>query len=143
MRQTGDEARDGAGRDGVTILPPGTPGGEDARQVRAPGWIGRNRALLEQARRLAASAAMLAPPPARVPLAAGCLAIDGVLLAEEARTGGMDAATVSVRAAGLVLESGALVASTRLAPALLARNGARILMARRVLARIEAAGRRG
>jgi hypothetical protein len=138
MRDSGREDGRGTAAE-AEILPPGAPGGESARRVRAPGWIGRNRGLLEQARRMAASAAMVAPPPARITIAAGCLAIDGVLLAEEARTGGMDRATVSIRAAGLLLESGTLVASTRIAPGLLSRNGARIMLARRALARLERA----
>lgn len=121
------------------ILPPDAPGGERARRVRPAGWIGRNRTALLEARRLAAGIAMLAPPPARIPLALGCLAIEGVLLAEEARTGARDGRGVGLRAAALLLETGTLVAATRLAPAALARGAPVLVAARRVVARIEAA----
>lgn len=109
-----------------------------ARDV-TPGWIGRNRAALAELRRLAASAAIVAPPPARIPLAAGCLAIDGAFLAEEARTGRLPVKTVAWRAVGIALESGTLLASTRLAPQVIARNAARIVAARRLFERLDRA----
>lgn len=123
---------------GPHVLADEAPGGEDARTVREPGWIGRNRAALTRARAIAASAVMLAPPPLRIPLAAGCLAIDGVLLAEEARTGALPRQDAGMRAIGLVLESGTLLAATRFAPAVLARNASQIVAARRLLGRMEA-----
>ncbi len=120
------------------ILPPGAPGGERARRVRAAGWIGRNRAALEGARRLAENAVLFAPLPARLPLAGACLAIDAALLAEDARTGAVAGREVGMRGAGLVLESATLVAATRRAPAALKAAAPRLLALRRAVARIEA-----
>ncbi|MDT8345138.1 MAG: hypothetical protein RQ752_11995 [Thermohalobaculum sp.] len=124
------------------ILAPGTPGGEQARRVRGPGWISRNRAALAAARRLGATVVMVAPPPARIPLALACLAIDGALWAEEARRGARDdGAGLALGGAGLALEAVALAAAMASAPAALARHAPRILAARRILARIEASRR--
>lgn len=120
------------------ILPPGTPGGEDARRVRGPGWVSRNRAALATARRLGATVVMVAPPPARIPLALACLAIDGALWAEDARRGGRDGTGLALGGAGLALEAVALAAAMASAPAALARHAPRLLAARRILARIEA-----
>ena len=119
------------------ILPPGASGGEDARRVREPGWVARNRETLERARRVGASVTMVAPPHARIPLALACLAIDGVLLAEEARLGGLTRQKLSLRAAALVAEGGSLIASAAWAPRAMARHAGRISAVRRVLSVVE------
>ncbi|MGF1447412.1 MAG: hypothetical protein ACFBRM_14610 [Pikeienuella sp.] len=123
--------------DGPQIIPPGQPGGEGARRVRAPGWIARNRARLEQAKALGAQAVLVAPLPARVPLAGACLAIDAALLAEDARTGAIPRNKLGLRGAGLALEAVTLVAATRRAPTALKLAAPRLLAARRLLTRLE------
>lgn len=119
------------------ILTPGAPGGEDARRIRGPGWITRNHARLATARRLGASAVIVAPPHARIPLALACLAIDAALWAEETRRGTRARLDLTVSGAGLALEAAALAAATAAAPAALARQAPRLLAARRLLARLE------
>jgi len=123
------------------ILDRDDPRGGDARTVRGPGWIGRNRDGLLELRRIAATAIMIAPPPARIPLMGACLAIDGALLAEEARTGAVAGRQIGGRAAGIALESATLLAATRYAPRLLAQNAGRIAAARRLFSRVEGARR--
>lgn len=124
--------------DTIEILPPGASGGEKARRVRDPGWITRHRETLLSARRLGASVVMFAPPQARIPLAAACLAIDGLLLAEEARRGERGRGSLALTGLGLALEGGGLVAAMASAPATLARQAPRLMAARRILARFEA-----
>lgn len=119
------------------ILPPGTPGGEEARRVRGPGWVSRNREALATARRLGAAVVMVAPPPARIPLALACLAIDGALWAEEARRGARDGAGLALGGAGLALDAAAMAAAMASAPAALARQAPRLIAARRILAQLE------
>jgi len=124
------------------FLFPGTPGGEDARRVRGPGWISRNRGEISAVRRLGASAVMFAPPHVRIPLALACLALDAALLAEETRRGARAGKDLSLSGAGLAIEAAALIAATASAPAALARQAPRLLAVRRILARFEDAGAR-
>jgi len=126
--------------DDIEIMPRGSTAGDDARRVHGRSWVGRNRETLLRIRRIVASATMFAPPPARIPLAFGCVAIEGVLLAEDTRRGLVAHHHLALRTAGLVLEGGTLAASAAWAPKALARNGARLAMARRLIDRIERRG---
>jgi hypothetical protein len=104
-----------------------------------PGWIGRNRQAIERGRRVARALVLVAPPPARLALAAVSVAADAVLLADELGRRLEDGRSGRLRTAALVLEGAAVLAASRLAPARLAANLAGIEAARRVLDR--AAGR--
>lgn len=115
------------------LLPPGSREGEDARRVRGPGWVTRNREALVRFRGVAASVTMVAPPPARIPLALACLAADGLLLAEKSRLDGRLDGRTALRAAALAVESGAVVASAGWAPKALARRAPQLVALRHVL----------
>ena len=103
-----------------------------------PSWIERNRGFIEQGKTLAQTALVVSPPPARLALAALSVAADGMLLAEDMRTGRIDRDHARWRAGGIALETLALVAASRLAPAVLARNHLRLRKIRDVVARMEA-----
>ncbi|MEM9370103.1 MAG: hypothetical protein AAGA26_02980 [Pseudomonadota bacterium] len=100
-----------------------------------PGWVGRNRAAIEQGRRLSRALVLLAPPPARLALAAVSVAADAVLLADEVKRRLKDRDEGAVRAGAIVLEGAALLAMSRFAPARLAANLAMIEGARAALDR--------
>lgn len=121
------------------VLDKGDPGprGADEEPPR-PSWIERNRGLVEQGKTLAATAVVVAPPPARLALAALTVMADGVLLAEDVRTGKIDRDRARLRAGGIALEGLALVAASRLAPAILARNQTRLKTVRNIVRRMEA-----
>ena len=101
-----------------------------------PGWITRNRATLEQARAVARTMMLVAPPHLRIPLALASLAADSAMLAEDMRRRIEDTPTGRLRGAALVLEGAATLAVTRCAPARLATNIGAIEAARRVVDRM-------
>lgn len=98
-----------------------------------PGWIGRNRRTLERGRNLTRALMVVAPPPARVPLAVVSIAADMALLADDVRRCGEDRGRGGLRAGALVLEGAAVLAVTRFAPARLAANLSGIEAARRAI----------
>ena len=106
-----------------------------ARDI-TPGWVGRNRGLIEQSRNLGRALMPVCPPPARLALAGITVGADALLLADDLRRRGEDPADCSLRAGGLVLEGAALVAMSRFAPLRLAQNLAGIEAARATLARL-------
>ncbi|MGF1501194.1 MAG: hypothetical protein ACFBSD_05190 [Paracoccaceae bacterium] len=99
---------------------------EDAPDPRArdvtPGWIARHRARIEAGRQAALVLLPFAPFPARLPLAALSVAAEGVLLAEEWRTGRIEGRNARLRAWRIAGEGAALLAVSRAAPAVLRRN---------------------
>ncbi len=101
-----------------------------------PGWIGRNRQAIERGRGVARALLLVAPPPARLALGALSIAADAVLLADELGRRMEDRPRGGLRAASLVLEGAAVLASSRLAPARLAAHLAGIEAARHVLGRV-------
>ncbi len=101
-----------------------------------PGWIGRNRQAIERGRRVARALVLVAPPPARLALGALSVAVDAVLLADEVGRRLEDRPGGRLRAAGLVLEGVAVLASSRVAPARLAASLAGIEAARHLLGRV-------
>ena len=102
-----------------------------------PNWIERNRGFIEQSKTVAQTALMFSPPPARLALAALSVAADGVLLAEDMRTGKLDRDHARWRAGGIALETLTLVAASRLAPTVLARNHVRLRKLRSVVGKME------
>ncbi|MBY8977052.1 hypothetical protein KHP62_14640 [Rhodobacteraceae bacterium NNCM2] len=118
---------------------------EDAPDPEAydvtPGWIGRNRASIERGRNLGRMLMLVAPPPARLALAAVSVAADAVLLANDVKRRMKDPAEGAVGASVLALEGAALLAMSRFAPARLAANLAGIEAVRAAVKR--AAGERG
>lgn len=100
-----------------------------------PGWVGRNRGRIEQGRRIGLALMPLAPPPARLALAAATVAADGLLLADDIKRRQVDAAAGGAKVGALVLEGLALAAMSRFAPARLAGNLAGIQAARSALDR--------
>lgn len=97
----------------------------EAREI-TPGWVTRNRERILACRTLAQALMVAAPPPARLALAAAAVAAEGLVLAADTRRGAMDAGAAVRRAGMLALESTAILAATRYAPAALARHGARL-----------------
>ncbi|MEM7529426.1 MAG: hypothetical protein AAF416_17440 [Pseudomonadota bacterium] len=110
---------------------------DDARTVRGPGWIGRNRALIEKGRDTARIVLPLAPPPVRLGLVAASLAADGLLTLEDARTGRTERGEAGMRGVGLALDALTLAASARIAPAAVIRQAGRIATLRAVVSRLE------
>lgn len=102
-----------------------------------PSWIERNRGFIEQGKTLAQTVLLVSPPPARIALAALSIAADGVLLAEDLRAGRLDRSHARWRAGGIAIEGLALLAASRLAPAVLARNQLRLRKIREVVSRME------
>ncbi len=119
------------------ILDRGAPD-PDSREI-TPGWITRNRDVILRGRVLVQALAVGAPPPARLLLAAIAVAAEGVVLAADARRGSVDAGAAARRAGTLLLEGATLIAASCLAPASLARQGARLRAARAALNRLAAA----
>lgn len=107
-----------------------------------PGWVGRNRLLLERGRNVTRAMMIVAPPPVRIPLAVASLAADALLLADDMGRRREDQAIGGVRGAALALEGVAVFAATRFAPLRLAANLGGIEAARRALERAIAAERR-
>ena len=107
-----------------------------------PSWIERNRGFIEQGKTLAQTVLVVSPPPARVALAAFSVAADGLLLAEDMRSGRLDRNHARWRAGGIALETLTLVAASRLAPAVLARNRSRLHKIRAIVGRMEATAAR-
>ena len=101
-----------------------------------PGWIGRNRRVLEKGRNLTRALMIVAPPPARIPLAVASLAADAVLLADEMQRRMEERERGTLRVAALALEGAAVLAVTRFAPARLAANVGGIEIARRTVDRL-------
>ena len=119
------------------------PRDRDWQPEPGPSWIERNRGFIEQGKTLAQTALVVSPPPARLALAALSVAADGLLLAEDMRSGKLDRHHARWRAGGIALETLALVAASRLAPAVLAKNHLRLRKLRDVVAKMEAStGRR-
>ncbi len=91
-----------------------------------PGWISRNRDRIRRGQALAQALIVAAPPPARLALAAASVAAEGLLLAEDFRRGALDGRQAGARAGRIALEGVAILAATRFAPALLARQRHRL-----------------
>lgn len=104
----------------------------DAHDV-TPGWIGRNRQAIERGRRLGHLAMLVAPPPARIALAAASVAAEAVLLADDVKRRLKDPGEGAVTAGLLATEGVALLAMTRFAPVRLAANIAGINAVRSAL----------
>ena len=126
------------------ILDKDDPGPQGARdEPPPPTWIERNRGLIEQGKTLAQTAIIVSPPPARLALAALSVVADGILLREDMRTGKIDRDRARLRVGGIAIEGLALVAASRLAPAILARNRSRLKTAKDIVSRMEkGAGKR-
>lgn len=118
------------------LLPPDAPD-PDAFDV-TPGWICRNRRLIEQARHVGRVAIAFAPPPARLALAGATVAVDAVLLADDLRRRRVEKADGGMQAGALVMEAVALTAMSRFAPARLAANIAGIEALRHAFKRASA-----
>ncbi|MEM1385859.1 MAG: hypothetical protein AAF713_17040 [Pseudomonadota bacterium] len=101
-----------------------------------PGWIGRNREHIERGRQLSRALIIVAPPPARLALAAVSVAADGLLLADDLRRRDLEPGAGGVKAGSIVLEGLALAAMSRFAPTALARNLVAIETARTALNRL-------
>ena len=113
--------------DGIT-----TP---DAHDV-TPGWISRNRAVLDRTRTVTRAMMLVAPPPLRIPLALASLAADSALWTEDVRRRREDSATGGLRGVALALEGAAVLAASRYAPVRLAANIGAIEAARRATERM-------
>ena len=107
----------------------------EAREV-TPGWVTRNRDLITRGQAVARSLIIIAPPPARLALAAAAAVADGVLLATDFRRGLVDLRSAGVRAGGIALEGATIMAATRFAPRIFAQHHHKILMARSVWRRL-------
>ena len=112
----------------------GTPPVHDV----TPGWIGRNRVVFERGRNVSRALMVVAPPPARLALAAVSVAADAALLADDMRRRAAGREEGTVKAGALILEGAALLAMSRFAPARLAANLGAIEGARKVLDRLAA-----
>ncbi|MEM6679913.1 MAG: hypothetical protein AAF675_18780 [Pseudomonadota bacterium] len=108
-----------------------------ARTIRAPGWVGRNRSLIENGQEMARMAVPFLPPPARLGVVAASLAVEGLLTVEDARTGRVRGGDAGLRGVGIALDALGLAAAARLAPAPILRHAGRIAAVRAVFARIE------
>ncbi|MDH3666412.1 MAG: hypothetical protein OEN23_05735 [Paracoccaceae bacterium] len=117
---------------GNEIPDPGT------REV-TPGWITRNRDLIRKGQSVARALIVVAPPPARLALAAASTAADGLLLAADFRRGLIDGKTAGVRAGEVALEGAAIIAATRLAPQFFSRHHRKLAAAQSVLRRVQPA----
>ena len=111
-----------------TVVPP-------AHDV-TPGWVGRNRDLLETGRRVTRALMIVAPPPARFALGAASLMADAALMVDEYGRRRGDLREGAGDAAALTLEGLALMAATRFAPARLAASLGGIEAARSTLQKI-------
>lgn len=111
----------------------------EARDV-TPGWISRNRAAILRGRGMAQALSLAAPPHLRLALTAAGIAAEGLLFAEDWRRGVLDGRGARNRAGRLALEGAAILAASRLAPALVARHRARIEAARAAARRLDPAG---
>ena len=122
------------------IVGPEDPGPRERGWESEPGpsWVERNRGFIEQGKTLAQTVLVVSPPPARLALAAFSVAADGLLLADDMRSGKLDRSHARWRAGGIALETLTLVAASRLAPAVLTRNQARLHKLRAILGRMEA-----
>ncbi|MEM7177143.1 MAG: hypothetical protein AAF503_05515 [Pseudomonadota bacterium] len=98
-----------------------------------PGWIARNRASIERGRRLGQAVMLVAPPPARIALAAASVAVEAVLLGDDVKRRLKDPGEGVVTAALLATEGAALLAMSRFAPVRLAANLAGIEAVRSAL----------
>ena len=111
----------------------------DARDV-TPGWVSRNRAAILRGRALAQALSLACPPHFRLALTAAGIAADGVLFAEDWRRGVLDGRGARRRAGRLALDGAAILAASRLAPALVARHRARIESVRAIARRLDRSG---
>lgn len=100
-----------------------------------PGWIARNRPLIEQGRNVTRTLMIVAPPPARVALGAASIVAEAALMVDEYGRRRSNPARGVGEAAALALEGLALAASTRLAPVRLAASLGAIETARGMLGR--------
>ncbi|MEM8759541.1 MAG: hypothetical protein AAGE83_04340 [Pseudomonadota bacterium] len=126
-----------AGIDGE-VLGPDAPGPQDgARQIRNPGWIGRNREAIERACEAAMILLPFMPPPVRLGMVAASLTAQGLLTVEDARTGRKRQGEAGLTGLGLALDAATLVASTKVAPARLVRQAGRLATLRAVVSQFE------
>ena len=102
------------------LLPPESPD-PDAHDV-TPGWIGRNKQMIERASTIGRAAIVLAPPPVRLALAGATVAMDIAVLTSELRRRTKNPSQGTMEAGALVMEAAAVVAMSRFAPARLAAN---------------------
>ena len=101
-----------------------------------PGWVSRNRVALERVRSVTRAVMIVAPPPARIPLAVASLAADAALLTADIRRRREDVESGGLKGAVLALEGAALLAATRFAPVRLAANVGAIEAARQAAERL-------
>ncbi len=87
-----------------------------------PGWIARNRSVIERGIKLGQLAMLVAPPPARIALAAASVAAEAVILADDVKRRLKDPGEGVVTAGLLATEGAALLAMSRFAPARLAAS---------------------
>lgn len=102
-----------------------------ARDV-TPGWITRHRERIRRGRDVAQALIVAVPPPVRLALTAVTIAADGLVLAEDLRRGVLDGRAARGHAGRLLIDAVALFATTRFAPAIIARHKARVAAARSV-----------
>lgn len=118
----------------------GTPGrtGDRSGRVEAVGaWITRHRDSIERGRDAVQLAAMLAPPPLRLGLAATILALDGAVTFADTRRGIVEPRAARLKGARLAIEGLAMAATARFAPTVLARQAGRLAALRRVIVTLE------
>ncbi|MEL6335895.1 MAG: hypothetical protein AAFQ88_04525 [Pseudomonadota bacterium] len=101
-------------------------------QAQAAAWIEVNRDRLGQGRDLAQLLTMVAPPPMRLGLLAATLALEGAVTYADARRGEVSPGAARSKGVRLALEGMAAAATARMAPAVLARQAGRIIVARRL-----------
>ena len=101
-----------------------------------PGWVDRNRTLVETSRRISRALMVVSPPPARIALGVVSVAADALLLADEYGRKRGDLKEGALSGAGIALEGLALIASSKLAPARLAASLTGIEAARSALDRL-------
>jgi hypothetical protein len=119
------------------VRPGGEAAGERGFGLRLGEWITRNRDLIEQGRDAVHVVVPLAPGPTRLPLIAASLAAEGLLTADDYRTGRVRRGDAGIRGVGLALDVVTLAASARLAPRALARNARGLATLRAAFARLE------
>ncbi|MEL6766319.1 MAG: hypothetical protein AAFP17_04000 [Pseudomonadota bacterium] len=135
QERIGDEAAESL--DGE-VLEPEAPGPRSgARRIRNPGWVGRNRDAIERGRDAAHMLLPFMPPPVRLGMVAASLAAQGLLTAEDARTGRARGGEAGLTGLGLALDAATLLASTKLAPVRLVRHAGRLAMLRAVVSQVE------
>lgn len=110
----------------------------EAREV-TPGWITRNRDTIRTGQSVARALISVAPPPARLALAAASAAAEGLLLAADVRRGLVDRKAAGARAGALALDGAAIVGASRFAPQFLSRNRRKLAAARSALRRLDPA----